>query len=512
MDPRPIASLGGLFVASALAGGCASLEATTDLERVADATRERLGRIPSTWETSHADESSPAWDGHGPLTQAVAVDTALRRSPQVVASRPTLAAARARFADAATPPNPVFRWMVGVPLDPVEAVPFLLGISQDLALLLERDVMEEIARHRLDAEILSIAEVVVAAAFEVRHRHARAVAAAAEVETRRVLLDLADRRLAEVEDRFAIGEASTSERDEIAALAESAAASLAESSRTHRAALLRLLHAMGCPELELHIDLQLGPDLDLVVGPASGHASTTREANSEDRPGDLARRLAKVVLADERREDREEREAALGIERRLVDVALRRRLDLLASDLETRARLAEIGLAERSVWRGLSLGVGVDRDMEGMRGVPFSGTVPLPIFDDGRIAESAALAAWRLALIERVALSQRIEFEVRDAWNDFEANHEILDRRQRRLADLDAVATAASERFDAGLASLESVRLAQHERLLAELGVIDARLAVEIAHLDLRRSIGGDLAAPLVAASSKVAPLRKDPS
>ncbi len=504
MKSRRIASLGGLLVASALAGGCASLEATTDLGRVADATRERLGRIPSAWETPDADESSPAWDGHGPLTPAVAVDTALRRSPQVVASRPSLAAARARFADAATPPNPVFRWMVGVPLDPVEAVPFLLGISQDLALLLERDVMEEIARHRLDAEILSIAEVVVSTAFEVRHRHARAVAAAAEVEIRRGLLDLADLRLAEVEDRLAIGEASPAERDEIAALAESAAASLAESARTHRAALLRLLHAMGCPELEL--------DLDLVAGAAPSHAWTTGEARSEDRPGDLARRLAEAVLADDHREDREERDAALGIDRRLVDVALRRRLDLLASDLETRARLAEIGLAERSVWRGLSLGVGVDRDMEGMRGVPFSGTVPLPIFDDGRIAESAALAAWRLALIERVALSQRIEFEVRDAWNDLEANLEILDRHRRRLADLDAVATTARERFDAGLGALESVRLAQHDRLLAELGVTDARLAVEIAQLDLRRSIGGDLAAPLLAANSKVAPLRKDPS
>ncbi|MHC4834114.1 MAG: TolC family protein [Planctomycetota bacterium] len=501
MESRRIASLGGLLVASAFAGGCASLEATTDLERVADATRERLGRIPSAWETPDADESSPAWDGHGPLTPAVAVDTALRRSPQVVASRPSLAAARARFADAATPPNPVFRWMVGVPLDPVEAVPFLLGISQDLALLLERDVMEEIARHRLDAEILSIAEVVVSTAFEVRHGHARAVAAAAEVEIRRRLLDLADLRLAEVEDRLAIGEASPAERDEIAALAESAAASLAESARTHRAALLRLLHAMGCPELEL--------DLDFVAGAAPSHAWTTGEGRSEDRPGDLARRLAKAVLADDHRE---EREAALGIDRRLVDVALRRRLDLLASDLETRARLAEIGLAERSVWRGLSLGVGVDRDMEGMRGVPFSGTVPLPIFDDGRIAESAALAAWRLALIERVALSQRIEFEVRDAWSDLEATLEILDRHRRRLADLDAVATSASERFDAGLGALESVRLAQHDRLLAELGVIDARLAVEIAQLDLRRSIGGDLAAPLLAASSKVAPPRKDPS
>jgi len=504
MDPRPIASLGGLLVASALAGGCASFEATTDLERVADATRERLGRIPSTWETSHADESSPAWDGHGPLTPAVAVDTALRRSPQVVASRPTLAAARARFADAATPPNPVFRWMVGMPLDPVEAVPFLLGISQDLALLLERDVMEEIARHRLDAEILSIAEVVVATAFEVRHGHARAVAAAAEAEIQGGLLDLADRRLAEVEDRLAIGEASPAERDEIAALAESAAASLAESSHRHRDALLRLLHAMGSPELDL--------DFDLVAGTAPSHSWATGEARSEDRPGDLARRLAEAVLADDRLQDRGERDAALGIERRLVEVALRRRLDLLASDLETRARLVEIGLSERSVWRGLSLGVGVDRDMEGMRGVPFSGTVPLPIFDDGRIAEAAALAAWRLALIERVALSQRIEFEVRRAWNDLEANLEILDRRRRRLADLDAVASAARDRFDAGLASLESVRRAQHDRLLAELGVIDARLAVEIAHLDLRRSIGGDLATTPAAETPKVASLRKDPS
>lgn len=481
MSSRRPASLGGVIVALALAGGCASLDATTDLDVAADATRDRIGRSPAALSSSDVDVSIESWEGHEPLTPTLAIETALQRAPSVVAGRLNIAAARARFAADATPPNPVVRWMVGVPLDPVEAVPFLLGLSQDLALLLERGVMEEIARHRLDAEVLSIAETVVATAFDVRRAHAEAVAATERVQAREALLELARRRLREVEDRLAIGEASPIERDEFTAGVEAAAASLSADRRDRRVAMLRLLHAMGCPDRDL--------DFPLVASTASvSEIDLDPPSVTVDSQGDRP------------------------IERRLVEVAIDHRLDLLASDLEARAKLVEIGLAERSVWRGLSIGVGIDRDMEGMRGVPFSGAVPLPIFDDGRIAGAAALAAWRLALIDRVALIQRIEFEVRSAWGDLESSEVTLGHRRAEQQELERIATVTMERYEAGLTTLETVRRAERDTLAARIAVIDARLATEIAHLDLRRSIGGPLHGPIVASNSKVPADRRDPS
>lgn len=461
MSVLRFASAGGLSTIVLLSVSCASLDDAAELGHAASETTLRVGTAPAGWSGSVA--AIEKWNATR-LTLAAAVDLALRNDPAVVAGRPRIAAARARYADAATPPNPVVRWMVGAPIDPFEAVPFLIGVSQDLALLLERDVMEEVARHRLDAEVLEVANAVVGTVFEVRLAHARVASEQDRAIVHRALADLAELRLKEIEDRLEVGEASPSERDETAAAAHAARASLAESERSLAAAKLELLHAMGSPERRLDFEVRAAPGDDVQDVLSMLEAS----GPSEHATPDL----------------------------RLSEIALARRLDLLASDLEARARLVEIGLAERSVWRGLSFGVGVDRDMEGMRGVPFSGTIPLPIFDDGRIADAAAVAAWRLALLERVELAQRIEFEVRSAWNDLVARSEILAQRRIALARLERVESASQDLYEAGLEPLEAVRRYERDRLLAALATIDAAFAAELASLQLRTALGGDLPHP----------------
>lgn len=473
MSTIRFASVGGLSALLAFAAGCASpsLDPREDLARARDASVERTGFAPAGWSDATtsstasvvAPRESSLWNGDGngdrPLTPELAIDIALRGTPEIADAKPRLAAARARFAKAATPPNPVLRWMAGVPLDPVEAVPFLVAISTDLAALLERDVMEEIARHRLDAEILSVAELVVAKVFEVRLAHAHAVALAERAAAWAAMRDLEIERLAELDDQIEVGEASPADRDAATARLERTAADLEAAEGAARTARLRLLHAIGRPGATLRFEL---------ADPIS--------------PEKLGR-LDELVHPEP---------SSIPLDRRLAEIALRRRLDLLASDLEARARLAEIGLAERSVWRGLSIGVGVDRDMEGMRGVPFTGAVPLPIFDDGRIDRAAATAAWRRALLERLRLVQRIEFEVRDAVGDLEARRAVLARTTARRADLDALRAAARDGYDSGFASLDSVRAAERLGLEAELDLIDARFETVAAAIELHRAVGGD--------------------
>jgi outer membrane protein TolC len=129
--------------------------------------------------------------------------------------------------------------------------------------------------------------------------------------------------------------------------------------------------------------------------------------------------------------------------------------------------------------------------MEGMRGVPFSGAVPIPIFDDGSVPRARAEATWQLAMIERFELAQSIEAEVRATWTDRVAARETLEAREAEQRDLERALASTRAAYDAGLAPLEEVLRLETRRLDVLDDAIDARAALDLSRIALRRAVGG---------------------
>lgn len=441
-------------VATLLSSACRTLDPTGELAR-ADALAEARAGV-----TTLGPPPSNAWNGERPLTSAEAIDVALRHAPAILAARPMLAVARAGLAEASQPPNPVFRWMVGVPIDSVEAVPFLLGMVQDLGYLLQRDALIEVAGLELEREVLSVAQRFVEKAFEVELLHRSAVAAEELHQVAIEQVDLAEAALRLAEDQEAVGEGFPGQTALAGARRRHADAQAAEAGRIEQQSKLALLKAMGRPGLSLDWSAARDPAASAPIDPWSDSASS---------------------------DDSDPRAA----ESRLVRIALAHRLDLLASDLAACARFESIGLAANSIWNSLSFGVGVDRDMEGMRGVPFSGAVPIPLFDDGSVPRARAEAAWQLAMIQRFELAQSIEAQVRAAWIDRIAAADALQARAVELQQLERAVDSIRTAYEGGFESLEEVLRLEARRLDVCTDLIAARTALDLSRLALRRAVGG---------------------
>ena len=451
----------GLFIVPAILAlgvlpSCRSLDPNPDLDRVATVAKSRIGEAPFD------ADANGSWAGDRPLSVSEAIEIALRHSPEIAAARPTIAMARASLAEAAQPPNPVFRWLVGVPIDSVEAVPFFLGMAQDLGYLLQRDALIAVAELELDAEVLATANRFVEKALEVEALHRKVVAAQAHRSLAADRLRLAESVRELAEHREAVGEGTPGETSLAVAALQHARANEAESERRLHQAKLALLLAIGHPGLRL----------DWVA------ASDAADAANDPLPFEHH--------AIDEPENR-------SIEAALVRAALARRLDLLASDLATCARFESIEIAARSIWDSLSFGVGFDRDMEGLRGVPFSGAIPIPLFDDGSVPRARATAVWELAMVERLALAQSIEAEVRRAWLDRTAAIKALEARRAEQDGIDRAVTAIRAAYEGGFEPLVAVFDLEARRLEVLADSIDAETALDLSVIDLRRSIGGRL-------------------
>ena len=458
-----------------LSNGCRTVDPSGDLERANALAEASVGGAP--FESSDA----APWRGDRALGKAEAIDLALRHAPAIIALRPTIAHARTAVVEASQPPNPVFRWMVGVPVDSMEAVPFFLGVAQDLGYLLQRDALIEIAELELEAEVLAAANAFVEKVFEIETQHRVAIAAE---ERRRLASDrigVAASALTLARDREAVGEGSPSETALADAALQHAHARAADAARRSSQAKLALLLAMGRP----------GLPLDWCA------VDDTLDAAHRDRE------LLDLSAADS---------PSVPDESMFVRAAFANRLDLLAADLEACARFESIEIAAKSIWNALSFGVGFDRDMEGLRGVPFSGSVPIPIFDDGSVPRARAEAAWQRAMIQRLALAQRIETEVRSAWIDRIAAIEAFEAREAEARQIDRSIEAIREAYQGGFEPLDEVFALEAKRLDVLADVIDARTALDLSRIALRRAVGGRVHAPQASEDRAIATDRNSPA
>ena len=453
----------GLLIATLFAG-CQSLDPSGDLARAEYLAQSRHEAIAS-------EAAMPSWRGDGPLSRELAIEIALQRAPEAIAIRPAIATARAALAEASLPPNPSFRWLVGVPVDPAEALPLFLGLAQDLGYLLQRDALIEVAQLGLESEVVAAAQVLVEIAHRIERLHREVALAEALEVVARDRETVTASQFALARDREAVGEGTPSETALAKAALQAIVATRAEADRVVRRAKLALLLAMGRPGLSLDWNTTLPNQPDLI----------------------LIEQVSSALRA------------APDSESALLTIAFANRLDLLAADLSACSRFEAMGVAARSIWDSLSIGVAFDRDMEGMRGVPFSGSIPIPIFDDGSVPRARAEAAWQRSMIDRFALAQTIEAEVRGAWIDRSAAAEMLAARVEELERVEAALATQRDAYEGGFASLESVLALEVRRLDSIESTVEAEAAVALGDIELRRAIGGVAGSSVEVAEDAVA-------
>ncbi len=400
---------------------------------IAGEIRARTGVEPA-WASAAAPTAQSLVDAAAtplpsPLGESDAVALALSASPEIARLLAETAALRAEALDDASPMNPTLELASAIPLGAMNAVPVLAMVATQIDELWKQPIRSEIARDAYEAALLSLASEAVLLSVEARARwHEIALR---EDEARLANEDAThlDRLLAMTRERFEAGEAS--QDDVTKAIRNSAQAHRARSTAQQmntdtRLALMGLLGHAEAP-----VEWQLGLDDE-----ASRHA-----------------------LGGE-----------LSDERVLVDQLSRSRLDVRAAVARAKAAKSRLTLATASRLRGVQVGAGWERDMEGADGVAFSAVIELPIFNTGSHRIAKAYAEWQAAEIAAETTRQQAITQVRQALAKASASqsqHQVA--REGTLSPTASSLLRAKARHESGEGAAREVVEAQHEYSLAAL-------------------------------------------
>lgn len=360
---RPLGRSTLSFAIAALSA-CATHTPNADLER---STSLAAARIPS--------HSSIIWNGDEPLSEALALATALETNTRVRAALVRVAQRRAEVNQAIVPPNPSVLLGVGIAVDGVAGAPLVVQVMQQFSWLWTRDHAISIANAaRREAILLAAADVVTLGATVAR-AHTLALGADARVTLEKAFFDAA-RATTDLTERLAkYGEASLLDVEHDRQRAAEAFATLAQARQSLHRTKLNLLAAMGVPNEDATFEL---------VGSLANNDPVPDET-------ELTHRAAVV------------------------------RLDVAAAREGVARALAEAGRAEFKRYPTLGVGLGWQENFADRRAVVPSVTLGVPIFDDGSAAVDGADAAVRLARLALEATARAAIVETRlafQAWNE----------------------------------------------------------------------------------------------
>ncbi len=173
----------------------------------------------------------------------------------------------------------------------------------------------------------------------------------------------------------------------------------------------------------------------------------------------------------------------------LINVAMRTRTDIAASESRLKAADASVNAASASRWPSLSLNVGYNTSfssassfnfadqLDQRRGGSIALGVSLPLFD--RANTSTATQKARLqsdnARIALDAQRRDVGLQVRRTWLDLTSAREQLIAAQAQVRAADQALTASQERYNAGAATLVEVSQARATQVQAASALVNAR-------------------------------------
>jgi cobalt-zinc-cadmium efflux system outer membrane protein len=434
--------------------GCASTSPRAAFEDVAHHVERRSGQhlvwdegTPESAQVERALRDLLAKD----LTVDGAVQVALLRNRALVATYEELSIGQADLVQAGLLRNPVLS--VAVPAAEVEAVspPLLIGVAEDFLDLLMIPAKKTVARARLEAVKMRVAEQVLDHAARVRTAYFGLQAGEQTTEMHRIVAQAADASAALASAQHDAGNLSDLDFEAQRGLAEQAHIDLDRSEADVFRAREQLTRLMG------------------LWGVETGYRVAARlpELPASEPPLDHVESLA---------------------------VAQR-------SDLEAmRDEVVELGhvlsLARSTRWVGsLTVGLDATRLVDGNYSFGPNASVELPLFDQRQALTSRLEALLRQSEERLRARAVDARSEARAARDAVIAARRIAERYRASVVPLrERIVALAQQRYDAMLAGAYELLLAKQSEVGTYRDYIDAVRDYWIARSDLERAIGGRLA------------------
>lgn len=452
--------------ALSLLAACASTSPGAAFRDVAANVHHRSGhRIAWDQATPEDAEASRAVDRllASELTVSGAVQIALVRNHNLLATYEELSIAQADLVQAGLLKNPVFSARIATAeretLDPH----VLLNVSQDFLNVLMLPARKKIAASQLDAVKLRVTDAVLDLQSEVRSAFFTCQGAQQIVAMRKLVADAAQ-----------------------------ASAELAQ--RQHDAGNISDL------ALETERSLYEQIRLDLARGEADVLAARERLTRlmglwGRDTAWKIASRLPELPSA----------EVSLD---QLESMAIRQRYDLAALEQEHQSIAYMLGLVRSTRWTGaLDVGLEAGRLNDGAYVFGPNASIELPIFDQ----KQAAIA--RLEALERQsdhrvrARAVEIRSEVRATRDRVVFARRIVEQYRTVLVPLrERIVALSQQQYDAMLLGVYQLLLAKQAEVSAYREYIEAVRDYWIARSDLERAVGGMLSPSVDSASPTPAP------
>jgi cobalt-zinc-cadmium efflux system outer membrane protein len=404
-----------LVAASMFAAACATVDSTSDRAASASHVADRLGMQPRWERSTGPDPAVPST----PLSEEEAVRLALERNPTLRGTLTEIDLARARLAEADTPPNPIVSLWIGVPLEGGGASAVTAAAMQQLAWLWRHPNDVDAAEARLRAAILDGAHAAVALATEVRVAYGTVALRQAQETSLRSAVAARVAAVTALEASVAIGQRPATDLAAARGDAAEATRELADAEAEAAAAEVRLAALLGDASGTVRQPDGVGESLVLGLADRSG----------------LAPPLGAVA---------------------------RRRLDVAAAVARVVAAEAELRAAGDRRIPAIDLGVEYERMMGEPDALGPSLAVELPLFDRGDARVASALARLEAARAAARATGQAALREVRIAATTSTARFAAWREGSEVLASAAATeAHRARERLATGSGSALEASLAE---------------------------------------------------
>ena len=174
--------------------------------------------------------------------------------------------------------------------------------------------------------------------------------------------------------------------------------------------------------------------------------------------------------------------------------ALRNRADARAIASRGRAVSARIKLARRLAMPDLVLGLGLNREADGLRTIGLSAGISLPVFDRNQYGRDVAQVESEIVTALGEARSRAISQEVRSALARLETvRAQLAAFEEDILALADANQRFAADAYARGELDITTAVLAARQHTEAHVGFLEAVLAFDQAAAELENAVGAPL-------------------
>jgi outer membrane protein TolC len=437
-----------VFAALLLSAGCASLDASRELDLAANAAQRVGGSLTpaEAWSLSVQDES-PAWNGAEPLNYDDAVAVALQGDPALRRALAVIIERRAWYVQQGLPPNPTVAFGIGAAIDGLSGAPMMVQGMQMLSWIWKNPHRVDAAGAELRAAVYDAADRCVILMTKTRTQLASVIAAQHMLALEMQYVDITQQTVDLVRSMQEAGELAHLDLDRAIVDHQKAVAAMSASEHALLDAQLNLLGTMGRPD----------------------------EDTMWVAEGDLP--PAWDIPADETT---------------LLALAATGRLDVAARLEVVRQLHAELGLAETRRFPDVGFNLTYQKNFGERKALMPGASVTLPILDNGDPAVAIQVAKIEQAQMELLSAIEVAQQQVRMSFNRYlDARSQVEIIRGQQLG----AAIAAQERSDAayteGEVDLNTLLLTQRQRINVERSLVQQEYKTMQAMCDLRRAVGG---------------------